>query len=50
MPGADHVEVPGEPLLWLADVPAGAIVADRCGDPGYFKRLAGATEIHYIGR
>lgn len=38
-----------EPLLWMADCLAGAVVASRIGDPGYIKRLDGRIEIYYIG-
>jgi hypothetical protein len=47
-PWIRHVAGSIEPLLWIADCAAGAVVAERCGDARYFKRLADATEIHRI--
>ncbi|WP_220499649.1 DUF3800 domain-containing protein [Microbispora sp. H10949] len=48
-PWIQHVAGAVEPLLWIADCAAGALVAYRCDDPGYFKRLSEAAEIHRIG-
>jgi hypothetical protein len=47
-PRVDHLAGPAEPLLWLADVLAGALVASRCGDPGYWERLAMSVEMHRL--
>ncbi|GLW97781.1 hypothetical protein [Microtetraspora sp. NBRC 16547] len=44
-----HVAGAVEPLLWIADCAAGALVAYRCDDPSYFKRLSEVAEIYRIG-
>jgi hypothetical protein len=41
----DHESGPKEPLLWLPDVVAGAVVAARCGNPAYFEQLASLVTV-----
>ncbi|MCO6006007.1 hypothetical protein NE236_13525 [Actinoallomurus purpureus] len=36
----DHLSGPREPLLWIPDLVAGAVVAARCGDRSYLDQIA----------
>ena len=41
-----HQPGPQNPLLWVPDVVAGAVGADRAGEPAYLARLAGLTTFY----
>ncbi|MCO5997707.1 hypothetical protein [Actinoallomurus rhizosphaericola] len=44
-----HALGPAEPLLWLPDIVAGAVVAARCGQPECFDRISDIVSICEIG-
>lgn len=41
-----HQPGPQNPLLWVPDVVAGAVGADRAGEPVYLERLTGLTTFY----
>ncbi|MEV5705631.1 hypothetical protein [Actinoallomurus sp. NPDC052274] len=41
----DHESGPEEPLLWLPDVVAGAVVAARCGNPAHLEQLTSLVTV-----
>ena len=43
-----HPRGPGEPLLWVADVVAGAVTAHLQGEPEYFETLAGRITLYDV--
>ncbi|HEX5494706.1 MAG TPA: DUF3800 domain-containing protein [Mycobacteriales bacterium] len=44
-----HVPGPNEPLLWIADVVAGAMTAARTGTPDHLGQLAGLVDVVLLG-
>lgn len=44
----DHLDGPGEPLLWVPDIVAGAVATARTGEPRYLELLAGLVDLVVI--